>query len=115
MRGTVKIRNFFPLMIVAILFAAAGIVARAQDSAPAAAATAQSAAPAPSATTDTVPVTTPVRLAQQAYEMGMVHREERLFVDEGLEFFREAVKADPQFPLGHAALGYFTFDPKEGQ
>jgi tetratricopeptide (TPR) repeat protein len=109
MRGTVKIRNLFPLMIIAVLIAGICVVAQAQDSVPAAAAPAQSAA------TDTVPVTTQVRLAQQAYEMGMVHREERLFIDEGLEFFREAVKADPQFALGHATLGYFTFDPKEGQ
>lgn len=47
--------------------------------------------------------------------MGMVQREDRLFVDEGLEFFREAVKADPNFALGHAALGYFAIDPKEAK
>ena len=45
----------------------------------------------------------------------MVQREDRLFVDEGLEFFRQAVKADPQFALGHAALGYFTADPTEAK
>ncbi len=102
MRGTVKIRNAFPWMVIAILVA--GAVAQAQDSTPLASG---------ASATDTVPVTTHSVTAQRAYEMGMVQREDRLFVDEGLAFFREAVKADPQFALGHAALGYFTADPKE--
>jgi len=97
----VKTRNFFPWMVIAILIA--GGSARAQESAPAASAT------------STVPVTTQSTLAANAYEMGLVQREDRLFVDEGLEFFRQAVKADPQFALGHAALGYFTADPKEAK
>src|SRR5271170_3532778 len=86
-------------MVIAILIA--GGSARAQESAPAASAT------------STVPATTQSTLAANAYEMGLVQREDRLFVDEGLEFFREAVKADPQFALGHATLGYFTADPRE--
>jgi tetratricopeptide (TPR) repeat protein len=97
----VKTRNLFPWMIIAILFA--GGSARAQESAPAASAT------------NTLPVTTQSTLAAKAYEMGLVQREDRLFVDEGLEFFRQAVKADPQFALAHAALGYFTADPKEAK
>jgi tetratricopeptide (TPR) repeat protein len=97
----VKTRNLFPWMIIAILFA--GGTARAQESAPAARAS------------STVPVTTQSTLAAKAYEMGLVQREDRLFVDEGLEFVRQAVKADPQFALGHAALGYFTADPKEAK
>jgi tetratricopeptide (TPR) repeat protein len=115
MRGTVKIRNSFPLIAIAILFAATGIVAQAQDSPPAASEPAQASGQAATASPAgaMVPVTTPVAMARQAYEMGMVHREDRLFIDEGLEFFRESVKADPQFALGHAALGYFTPDPKE--
>ena len=106
-------------MAVAILLAGYGIstAAQAQDngaaatSAPAMAVADGAKAPA----SDTVPVTTSSAIARQAYEMGMVQREDRLFVDEGLEFFRQAVKADPQFALGHAALGYFAIDPKEAK
>ena len=94
-----KTRNLFPWMAIAILFA--GGTARAQESAPAASAT--------------VPVTTQSTLAANAYEMALVQREDRLFVDEGLEFCRQAVKADPEFALGHAALGYFSADPKEAK
>jgi len=97
----VKTRNYFFWMVIAISMASA--VVRAQGSAPAASAT------------DTIPVTTHSAVAQHAYEMGMVQREDRLFVDEGLQFFRQAVTADPQFALGHAALGYFTADPKEAK
>ena len=97
-----KTRNFFPWMVIATLFAG-GAAVRAQEAAPAASAT------------STVPVTTSSPLAANAYEMGLVQREDRLFVDEGLEFVRQAVKADPQFALGHAALGYFTVDPKEAK
>jgi tetratricopeptide (TPR) repeat protein len=85
-----------------LAFATAGAAAQAQEATPAA---------APVATT--VPVTTSSALARNDYELGLVEREDRLFVDQGLEFMREAVKADPQFALGHAALGYFTADPKE--
>jgi tetratricopeptide (TPR) repeat protein len=95
----VKTRNELCWMVIAIL--ATSAVLSAQESAPAASAI------------ETVPVTTHSTLAANAYEMGMVQREDRLFVDEGLEFFRQAVKADPQFALAHAVLGYFTTDPKE--
>src|SRR5271168_1309117 len=129
LRGTMKMRTPFLLIAAAILMT--GGAARAQDATPAAPAStesapAQTAAPAPatdnasnaanntaSNTARTVPVTTNVVMAQRAYEMGMVHREDLLFVDEGLDFFRESVQADPQFALGHAAVGYFTSDPKE--
>jgi tetratricopeptide (TPR) repeat protein len=118
MRGTVKNRNSFLLIAIAIMLT--GTAARGQDSAPSAAAPVQASDQTPgqasghaSAATGTIPVTTHSVTAQRAYEMGMVQREDRLFVDEGLAFFREAVKADPEFALGHAALGYFTTDPKE--
>src|SRR5579863_6102010 len=110
MRGTVKIRNSSPWIVIAILLAAAA--AQAQDATTPSGAAAQTSAPVASAP-QTIPVTTQSLTAQRAYEMGMVQREDRLFVDEGLAFFREAVKADPQFALGHATLGYFTEDPKE--
>jgi len=97
----VKTRNYLSAMVIAILLCGGSAVARAQDSAPAL------------GPTDTIPVTTQSALARNAYEMGLVQREDRLFVDEGLDFFRQAVKADPQFALAHAALGYFTTDPKE--
>jgi tetratricopeptide (TPR) repeat protein len=99
----VKTRNYFSWMVIAILTCGAALGARAQEAAPVANAT------------GTIPVTTQSTLAANAYEMGLVQREDRLFVDEGLEFFRQAVKADPQFALGHAALGYFTADPKEAK
>jgi len=104
----VKIRMFFPGMIAAILVV--GAVAQAQD-----ATSAPNTPAVAGVATNTVPVTTSSSVAQRAYEMGMVEREDRLFVDEGLEFFREAVRADPQFAMGHAALGYFTADPKEAK
>ncbi len=110
MRGTVKIRNSSPLIVIAILLT--GTAARAQDATPPAATASQTSDHAVS-TPETIPVTTHSLTAQRAYEMGMVQREDRLFVDEGLAFFREAVKADPEFALGHATLGYFTADPKE--
>lgn len=110
MRGTVKIRNSSPWIVIAILLA--GTVAQAQDATPPAAAASQTTDHV-ATTPETIPVTTSSLTAQRAYEMGMVQREDRLFVDEGLAFFREAVKADPQFALGHATLGYFTADPKE--
>jgi predicted Zn-dependent protease len=109
MRGTVKIRNSFPLIATAFLMAGAvNSAARAQEPTPAA-------TPAAASVTapQTIPVSTRSTVAQEAYEMGMVQREDRLFIDEGLDFFRQAVKADPEFALGHAALGYFTDDPKE--
>lgn len=109
MRGTVKIRNSSPLIVIAILLT--GTAARAQDATPPAATASQTSDHAVS-TPETIPVTTHSLTAQRAYEMGMVQREDRLFVDEGLAFFREAVKADPEFALGHATLGYFTADPK---
>src|SRR5580698_8023743 len=114
MRGNVKSRTASPLMAVAILLAGFGITthAQAQDNG-AVATVAPATTAAPAQASDTVPVTTSSAIARQAYEMGMVQREDRLFVDEGLEFFRQSVKADPEFALAHAALAYFTTDPKE--
>lgn len=107
MRGPVKIRFIFNLMVIAILMM--GATAQAQDAARATSASAGAATVA----SGVLPITTSSIAARRAYELGMVEREDRLFVDEGLEFFRQAVKADPDFALGHAALGYFTADPKE--
>lgn len=104
MRGPVKIRLFFIWMVVSVLMM--GATVQAQDTA-----SAGTAAGAPGV----IPVTTSSIAAQRAYELGMVEREDRLFVDEGLEFFRQAVKEDPQFALGHATLGYFTADPREAK
>jgi len=36
-------------------------------------------------------------------------------IDAGLDYFRQAVKADPRFALGHAMLAFSTFDPVEGE
>jgi tetratricopeptide (TPR) repeat protein len=62
---------------------------------------------------ETVPVTTKSAEARRDYEMGMLHYEDLLLTDEGLDFFRDAVKADPHFALGHAMLAFATLDPVE--
>jgi tetratricopeptide (TPR) repeat protein len=114
MRGPVITRNHFSWLIISILAAAFGVqaqqAAQTQDTAPASASSSANAS-----TPETLPVTTSSSIAREAYDMGMVQREDRLFIDEGLSFFREAVKADPHFALAHAALGYFTPDPAEGR
>ena len=61
----------------------------------------------------TVPYTTSSAEAGRWYELAMKEREDLLFVDKGVDSMREAVKADPQFALAHAALAYFTNDPVE--
>ncbi len=111
MRGTVKTRTASPWLAVAFLLAGVNAPAHAQDAAAPAAAPTTAAAP-PS---DTLPLSTTSVIAREAYEMAMVQREDRLFVDEGLEFMRQAVKADPNFALAHGALGYFAIDPKEAK
>lgn len=117
MRGLVIIRNHFSSLVIFILAAAFGVQAQqapqSEDAAPVSASSGANASTP--ATPVTVPVTTSSSIAREAYEMGMVQREDRLFIDEGLAFFREAVKADPHFALAHAALGYFTPDPAEGR
>jgi tetratricopeptide (TPR) repeat protein len=62
---------------------------------------------------DTIPVTTKSAEARRNYEMGMLHYEDLLLTDEGLDFLRDAVKADPNFALGHSMLAFATFDPME--
>ena len=62
---------------------------------------------------DAVPVTTSSKVAREDYELGLSHREDLLYTEEGMDFFRKAVAADPHFALGHAALAYFTEDPAE--
>ena len=108
MRGTVKIRNSSPWIVIAILLA--GAAARAQDATPAAASQTSDHV---TSTSQTIPVTTQSLTAQRATKWEWCSAKTGCFVDEGLAFFREAVKADPQFALGHATLGYFTNDPKE--
>jgi len=111
MRGTVKTRHFLPY--VAAVLAMAAPLAHAQEATPAVASAPTSAAAPTVATSATLPLSTKSTEALRYYEMGLVEREDRLFVDEGLEFMRQTVKADPSFALGHAALGYFSSDPKE--
>jgi tetratricopeptide (TPR) repeat protein len=117
MRGTVKTRHFLPFLpCIAAALVLAAPLAHAQDATStetAVAATAPAAAPNSSPNSGTLQVSTKSAEAARYYEMGLVEREDRLFVDEGLSFMRQAVKADPSFALGHAALGYFSADPKE--
>lgn len=112
MRGTVKTRYFLPCIAAALALAAP--LAHAQDVTPSSGATGvTTATQATSPASGTLALSTKSAEAARFYEMGLVEREDRLFVDEGLAFMREAVKADPKFALGHAALGYFSSDPKE--
>src|SRR5579859_3141434 len=46
------------------------------------------------------------------FEKGIA-RMEMLHIEDGLQNFRNAVKADPQFALGHIILMFFTQDPTE--
>ena len=62
---------------------------------------------------DKVPVTTTSKEARHDYELGMMHREDLLFDEEGLNDFRRAVKTDPNFALGHATIAFFSDDPRE--
>ena len=62
---------------------------------------------------DKVPVTTSSKEARHDYELGMLHREDLLFDEEGLNEFRRAVKVDPNFALGHATIAFFSDDPRE--
>src|SRR5215813_13739887 len=50
--------------------------------------------------------------AHAFFEKGM-DKMEMLHVEDGLESFRNAVKADPQFALGHIILMFFSQDPTE--
>jgi tetratricopeptide (TPR) repeat protein len=69
----------------------------------------------PKPTSQDVPVTTSSSEAREDYDMGMWQREDLLYTEDGVEFFRQAVKVDPHFALGHAALAYFSTDPKESR
>jgi len=115
MRGNMRDRNLFRNAVFALFIAGAAVVgAEAQTQKPVHAEVRDtSAKSAPAAPPAAVPVTTPSADARKDYEMGMVQREDLLFTDTGLQFFREAVKADPHFSLGHAALAYFTVDAVE--
>jgi tetratricopeptide (TPR) repeat protein len=103
-------RKTFEFAIIAVFvagIAAASPIARAQKSA------ASRKISAPAMKSDTVPVTTSSKEARQDYELGLSHREDLLFTEEGIDFFRKSVKADPHFALGHATLAFFTTDPSE--
>ncbi len=50
--------------------------------------------------------------AHAAFERGMA-KVEMLHIQDGLENFRNSVKADPKFALGHIILMFFTQDPTE--
>src|ERR1700691_5256395 len=105
MRGAMKIRSPFELAIIAVLVAGIAAMcplARAQKTAP------SRKANAPAVKSDTVPVTTTSKEARDDYELGLSHREDLLFTEEGIDFFRKSVKADPHFALGHATLAFFT-------
>jgi len=105
-----KIRSPFELAIIAVLVAGIAAMcplARAQKTAPSRKANALA------VKSDTVPVTTTSKEARDDYELGLSHREDLLYTEEGIDFFRKSIKADPHFALGHATLAFFTTDPSE--
>jgi tetratricopeptide (TPR) repeat protein len=113
--------SFKRILRIGILAAALVVVAAAAPGAQQAKKSAQSpAAPKPvtkslhaEAKPDTVPITTSSKQARHDYELGMLHREDLLFDEEGLNDFRRAVKTDPNFALGHATIAFFSDDPRE--
>ncbi len=105
-----KIIRFARLAIIAaIALATAGTIASvgAQESKDAAPTHAANALPS------AIPVTTSSKAARADYEQGFLYREDLLFTDRGIEYFRKAVKDDPTFARGHATLAFFTTDPRE--
>lgn len=103
-----NIRDFILCGVITVLAAGAS-TAKAQAQQDPSATDASSLAPKPGA----IPVTTSSVEALHWYELGMREREDLLFIDKGLDSFREAVKSDPHFALAHATLAYFTPDPAE--
>src|SRR5262249_29684838 len=57
-------------------------------------------------------ISTKSQPAHVAFEKGMA-KMEMLHIEDGLESFRNSVKADPQFALGHIILMFFSQDPTE--
>src|SRR5215475_6856482 len=57
-------------------------------------------------------ISTKSQQAHAAFEKGLA-KMEMLHIQDGLESFRSAVKADPQFALGHIVLMFFSQDPTE--
>lgn len=57
-------------------------------------------------------ISTKSQAAHNYFEKGM-QKMEMLHIQDGLENFRNSVKADPQFALGHVILMFFTQDPTE--
>ncbi|MGA8221563.1 MAG: tetratricopeptide repeat protein [Candidatus Acidiferrales bacterium] len=108
-----RILNFFERAIVIVLMAGlAGAAANAQTQK---FTSTKHASSAPMVKTETIPITTKSAEARRDYDLGFVHYEDLLKLDSGLDYFRQAVKADPRFALGHAMLGFATFDPIEGE
>jgi len=110
-----KIRfSFERAIVVALLAGLAGGAAHAQSTSQKFTSTKHSVS-APMVRPDTVPMTTKSAEARRDYELGYQHFEDLLMLDSGLDFLRQAVKADPRFALGHATLAFVTFDPVEGE
>lgn len=60
----------------------------------------------------TLTITTSSSEAREAFEKGMVNYE-NLHLDRASEEWRKAIKADPNFALGHAWLAFNSTDPSE--
>ena len=117
---TISLKRVFRIgILAAALVIVAAAAPGAQQTTPAAKSGKKSAGPAAAKTVhaeakpDKVPVTTASKEARHDYELGMMHREDLLFDEEGLNDFRRAVKADPNFALGHATIAFFSDDPRE--
>jgi len=102
-------------IVIALLAGLSGAAAHAQTQKFASTKHSPNAAPAAMVKTDTIPVTTKSAEARRAYQMGITNFADLLMLDAGLDYFRQAVKDDPRFALGHAMLGFSTFDPREGE
>jgi tetratricopeptide (TPR) repeat protein len=59
-----------------------------------------------------IEITTKSRRAHSLYEQGL-QKMELLHQQAGLELWRQAVKADPDFALGHISIAFFSQDPAE--
>jgi tetratricopeptide (TPR) repeat protein len=111
MRGIMRIPNPFLRVVIATIIAGATAASAGAQMQQPAIATHTAADGAPAA--DVIPVTTSSPDARHDYELALLYLEDLLFTDKGLVSLRQAVKADSQFALAHAALAYFTTDPVE--
>lgn len=108
-----RILNFFERPIVIVLMA--GLACGAANAQTQKFTSTKHASSAPMVKTETIPITTKSAEARRDYDLGITNYEDLLVLEKGLDFFREAVKADPRFALGHAMLAFATFDPLEGE